>query len=130
MFLALRKRAKDERQGNPLRQSDPPCEESSAELAQSSRLAKFGGRGMSFNICRGTIGSLVKFAANRKASSRVSTRNPAPAFLLQCVRLLLAHSDRRRGESCKSLFDLGLRAHPQCDQLVEREFLMLATQRL
>ena len=27
--------------------------------AQSSRLAEFGGRGMSFNICRGTLGSLV-----------------------------------------------------------------------
>jgi hypothetical protein len=25
-------------------------------LAQSSRLAKSGGRGMSFNICRGTLG--------------------------------------------------------------------------
>ena len=27
--------------------------------AQSSRLAEFGGRGMSFNICRGTLGSLA-----------------------------------------------------------------------
>jgi hypothetical protein len=29
---------------------------------QSSRLAEFGGRGMSFNICRGTLGSLAMFA--------------------------------------------------------------------
>ena len=33
--------------------------------AQSSRLAEFGGRGMSFNICRGTLGSLVMFTALR-----------------------------------------------------------------
>jgi hypothetical protein len=30
---------------------------------QSSRLAEFGGRGMSFNICRGTLGSLAMLAA-------------------------------------------------------------------
>jgi hypothetical protein len=28
--------------------------------AQSSRLALFGGRGMSFNICRGTLGKLSR----------------------------------------------------------------------
>jgi hypothetical protein len=28
---------------------------------QSSRLIEFGGRGMSFNICRGTFGSLAMF---------------------------------------------------------------------
>jgi hypothetical protein len=39
--------------------------------AQSSRLAVFGGRGMSFNICRGTLGSLAMFTAIRNASSRV-----------------------------------------------------------
>jgi hypothetical protein len=32
---------------------------------QSSRLAEFGGLGMSFNICRGTLGSLVMFTAIR-----------------------------------------------------------------
>jgi hypothetical protein len=37
---------------------------------QSSRLAEFGGRGMSFNICRGTLGSLAMFTAIRNASSR------------------------------------------------------------
>jgi hypothetical protein len=40
--------------------------------AQSSRLAEFGSRGMSFNICRGTLGSLAMFTAIRNASSRVS----------------------------------------------------------
>jgi hypothetical protein len=40
--------------------------------AQSSRLAEFGGRGMSFNICRGTLGSLAMFTAIRNASSRDS----------------------------------------------------------
>jgi hypothetical protein len=35
--------------------------------AQSSRLAEFGGRGMSFNICRGTLGSLAMFTAIRNA---------------------------------------------------------------
>jgi hypothetical protein len=32
---------------------------------QSSRLAGFGGLGMSFNICRGTLGSLAMFTAYR-----------------------------------------------------------------
>jgi hypothetical protein len=41
--------------------------------AQSSRLAEFGGRGMSFNICRGTLGSLAMFTAIKNASSRVSS---------------------------------------------------------
>jgi hypothetical protein len=35
--------------------------------AQSSRLAEFGGRGMSFNICRGTLGSLAMFNSTRNA---------------------------------------------------------------
>ena len=39
---------------------------------QSSRLAEFGGLGISFNICRGTLGSLAMFTAIRNASSRVS----------------------------------------------------------
>jgi hypothetical protein len=38
--------------------------------AQSSRLAEFGGLGMSFNICRGTLGSLAMFTAIKNASSR------------------------------------------------------------
>jgi hypothetical protein len=33
---------------------------------QSSRLAECGGLGMSFNICRGTPGSLAMFPAIRK----------------------------------------------------------------
>jgi hypothetical protein len=37
---------------------------------QSTRLAEFGGRGMSFNICRGTLGSLAMLTAIRNASSR------------------------------------------------------------
>jgi hypothetical protein len=41
--------------------------------AQSSRLAVFGGLGMSFSICRGTLGSLAMFTAIRNASSRVSS---------------------------------------------------------
>jgi hypothetical protein len=36
-------------------------------LAQSSRLALFGGLGMSFNICRGTLGSFAMFTAIRNA---------------------------------------------------------------
>jgi hypothetical protein len=35
--------------------------------AQSSRLAEVGGLGMSFNICRGTLGSLAMFTAIRSA---------------------------------------------------------------
>ena len=42
---------------------------------QSSRLAEFGGLGMSFNICRGTLGSLAMFTAMRNASSRVQRVN-------------------------------------------------------
>ncbi len=34
-----------------------------AQPAQSSRLAVFGGLGMSFKICRGTLGSLAMFTA-------------------------------------------------------------------
>jgi len=41
-----------------------------APRTQSSRLAEFGGRGMSFNICRGTLGSLAMLTAIRNASSR------------------------------------------------------------
>jgi hypothetical protein len=37
---------------------------------QSTRLAEFGGRGMSFKICRGTLGSLAMLTAIRNASSR------------------------------------------------------------
>jgi hypothetical protein len=40
---------------------------------QSSQLAVFGGRGMSFNICRGTLGSLAMVTAIRNASSRDSS---------------------------------------------------------
>jgi hypothetical protein len=42
---------------------------------QSSRLAVFGGRGMSFNICRGTLGSLAIFTAimNAMLTSRRRT---------------------------------------------------------
>jgi hypothetical protein len=35
--------------------------------AQSSRLAEFGGRRISFNISRGTLGSLAMLAAIRNA---------------------------------------------------------------
>jgi hypothetical protein len=35
---------------------------------QSSRLAEFGGLGMSFNICRGTLGSLAMLAAAPRSS--------------------------------------------------------------
>jgi hypothetical protein len=41
--------------------------------AQSSRLAVLGGRKMSFNVCRGTLGSLAMFTAIKNASSRVSS---------------------------------------------------------
>jgi hypothetical protein len=37
--------------------------------AQSSQLAVFGGRGMSFNICRGTLGSLAMFIAIRNGAA-------------------------------------------------------------
>jgi len=33
-------------------------------------LTELGGLGMSFNICRGTLGSLARFTAIRNASSR------------------------------------------------------------
>jgi hypothetical protein len=36
---------------------------------QSSRLAEFGGLGMSFNICRGTLGSFAMLAVIRRAFS-------------------------------------------------------------
>jgi len=45
---------------------------------QSSRLAEFGGLGMSFNVYRGTLGSLAMFTAIRKASSRDSRPNRPP----------------------------------------------------
>jgi hypothetical protein len=59
--------------------------------AQSSRLAEFGGLGMSFNICRGTLGSLAMFTAIRNASSRVrycgaiATSNPSALNLAHAM---------------------------------------------
>ena len=41
--------------------------------AQSSRLAELGGRAMSFNSCRGTLGSFAMWTATRNASSRMSS---------------------------------------------------------
>jgi hypothetical protein len=44
----------------------------------------FGGRGMSFNICRGTLGSLAMFTATRNASSREPFhRQPPLGFILE-----------------------------------------------
>ena len=50
----------------------PGADEMIQLRTQSSRLAVFGGLGMSFNICRGTLGSLAMFTAMKNASSRVS----------------------------------------------------------
>jgi hypothetical protein len=36
-------------------------------------------RGMSFNICRGTLGSMAMFTATRNASSRDSRPNRPPS---------------------------------------------------
>jgi hypothetical protein len=52
-----------------------------ARRPQSSRLAEFGGREMSFNICRGTLGSLALFTAIRDkeclvAREQLCTRSP------------------------------------------------------
>jgi hypothetical protein len=60
-----------------------------SEPTQSSRLAEFGGHGMSFNICRGTLGSLAMFTAIRNASSRDSS------FALERRRLLEMDSQPR-----------------------------------
>ena len=40
--------------------------------AQSSRLAEFGGRVMSFNVCRGTLGSLATFSISSLQTRRLS----------------------------------------------------------
>ena len=42
-------------------------------------LAEFRGLGMSFNICRGTLGSLAVFTAIRNALSRVSRTKRPPS---------------------------------------------------
>ena len=42
---------------------------------RSSQLAEFGGRGMSFNICRGTLGSLAMFTAIRKPARRANRKS-------------------------------------------------------
>ena len=60
-------------------------------LVQSARLAEFCGRGMSFNICRGTLGRLAIFTAIRNASSRVSKvmrRYKRRALTVGAVRVL------------------------------------------
>jgi hypothetical protein len=41
--------------------------------AQSPRPAECGGLGMSFDICRGTLGSSAMLTAIRNASSRLSS---------------------------------------------------------
>jgi hypothetical protein len=56
---------------------------------QSSRLAEFGGLGMSFNICRGTFGSLAMLAAIRRALV-VHAASP------QCVGRLRPRNKHRR----------------------------------
>ena len=61
-------------------------------LVQSSRLAEFGGLGMSFKICRGTLGSFAMFTAIRNASSRDSRfaleRRPARLTIDQEITLV------------------------------------------
>ena len=44
--------------------------------AQSSQLAVFGGLGMSFNVCRGTLGSLTMFTAIRNARRAKANVSP------------------------------------------------------
>jgi hypothetical protein len=63
----------------------PPLLEATGGRPQSSRLAEFGGRGMSFNVCRGTLGSLAMFFAIRNASSRNSGPNRPPSWPLSGV---------------------------------------------
>jgi hypothetical protein len=53
---------------------------------QSSRLTEFGGRGMSFNICRGTPGSLAMFTA---------IRNPRQAVAASSTTAAAAHPQNR-----------------------------------
>ena len=70
-------------------------------LAQSSRLAEFGGLGMSFNICRDTL-SLAMFTAIRNASSRVSSfaldRRPELILIIdigQRLPVVVPHNEAR-----------------------------------
>jgi hypothetical protein len=60
---------------------------STVPSAQSSRLAEFGGLGMSFNMCFGTLGSLAMFTANAYNSavkvmgaSRRNEHGAAPVY--------------------------------------------------
>ena len=65
---------------------------------QSSRLAELGGRGMSFNICRGTLGSLAMYTAIRNASSRDSRPNRPPSCPLSerlCCKTLIETNHER-----------------------------------
>jgi hypothetical protein len=49
---------------------------------QSSRLAEFGGRGMSFKICRGTLGSLAMFHRDQECVVARQLGSYAPASLI------------------------------------------------
>jgi hypothetical protein len=71
--------------------------------AQSSRLAVFGGLGMSFNICRGTLGSFAMLTAIRNASSRESRFAAAGTFAQLCGNHRAAASALSSGRVLKAM---------------------------
>jgi hypothetical protein len=58
---------------------------------------------MSFNICRGTLGSLAMFTAIRNASSRVSTLRLIAGSFSALRNVVFGPFDRRGGSPAWSL---------------------------
>jgi len=81
---------------------------------QSSRLAEFGGPGMSFNICCSTLGSLAMLAAIRRAAlsltgvKRTWRGHPNRSLMTQSVILQPSFAALRKVHSSTSSARLGL----------------------
>jgi hypothetical protein len=68
-----------------LRTKEPAKKKSSISFAlKSSRLPELGGRGMSFNICRGTLGSLAMLVAPKYSGAGPAECSPRAIADLYC----------------------------------------------
>jgi hypothetical protein len=104
------------------------------KAARSSRLAEFGNRGMSFNICRGTLGSLAMFTMIPIIGSVRSTSSAISLFfcaergfdgfhhgLILIQRAIISDLLRIWPNSshidhCGAAFAAVIAAEPQCDR--------------
>jgi hypothetical protein len=74
---------------------------------------------MSFNICRGTLGSLAMFTAIRNASSRVSRLAADRGQLPQCEMSLMARNGRADCSPSCPLLEVYLPRQPMKAEAVD-----------